>query len=170
MVTTQPKPKALSAAQAARKTAIEIVATNRKARYEYHILETFEAGLVLVGTEVKSLRAKMVQLLDSYATIVRGEAWIYHLHISPFEKGNQFNHEPLRPRKLLLHKSEIQRLIGKTQEQGLTVVPLQIYFKGGRAKLELAIAKGKKLYDKRADQASRDAKREAERAVRVSAD
>jgi SsrA-binding protein len=146
--------------------ATEVVATNRKARFEYHILDEYEAGMVLQGTEVKSLRAKTVQLLDAYVSIVREEAWIYHLHIAPFEKGNRENHEPTRPRKLLMHKSEISRLIGKTQEQGLTVIPLRIYFKGGRAKIEIALAKGKKLYDKRADLATKDARRDVERALR----
>lgn len=142
------------------------VATNRKASHEYHILEEFEAGMVLQGTEVKSLRDNKVQIMDAYAVVEKEEVWINNLHISPFDKGNRFNHDPVRPRKLLLHKKEIQRLIGKTQEQGLTLVPLRIYFKDGRAKLAFAIAKGKKLYDKRADKAEKEADREIERALR----
>ena len=141
------------------------IAVNRKARHEYAILETFEAGLVLTGTEVKSLRQGKAQVVDSHAQVVRGELWLYNLHISPWEKGNRNNHDPIRPRKLLLHGAEIRRLIGKQQEQGLTLIPLRLYFKEGRAKLELAIGKGKKLYDKRADVAARDAKRDAERAM-----
>lgn len=144
------------------------VATNRRASYEYHLLEQYEAGLVLQGTEVKSLRDSKVQILDAYAEIHKGEAWIHNLHISPFDKGNRFNHDPVRPRKLLLHKQEIRRLIGKTQELGLTLVPLRIYFKNGRAKLAFAVAKGKKLYDKRADKAEKEANREIERAVRIN--
>ena len=149
-----------------KQSGIKRVATNRKASYEYHLLENYEAGLVLQGTEVKSMRDNKVQMVDAYATIIREEAWIYNLHIAPFDKGNRNNHDPIRPRKLLLHKSEIRRLIGKTQEMGLTLVPLRIYFKEGRAKLEFAVAKGKKLYDKRADKAEKEANREIERALR----
>lgn len=144
------------------------IALNRKARHEFHILETLECGIVLVGTEVKSLREGKANLTDAYATVQYNELWLYNLHISPFEKGNRNNHEPLRPRKLLVHRSEIRRLIGKTKEQGLTLVPLRLYFAGSKVKLELALAKGKKLYDKREDEARKDAKREMERAVRVS--
>lgn len=146
----------------------QLITKNRRAFHEYHILETYEAGLVLTGTEVKSLRAGKVQMVDAFAQVVRGELWLYNLHISPFEKGNRFNHEPTRPRKLLLHAQEIRRLIGKTTEQGLTLVPLSLYFKDGKAKLELAVGKGKKLYDKRAAEATKDAKREAERAMSMS--
>ena len=149
-----------------RQKALRNVATNRKASYEYHLLEKYEAGLVLQGTEVKSMRDNKVQMVDAYATVIREEAWIYNLHISPFDQGNRNNHDPVRPRKLLLHKAEIRRLIGKTQEMGLTLVPLRIYFKEGRAKLEFAVAKGKKLYDKRADKAEKEANREIERALR----
>ena len=148
------------------KDGLRAVATNRKASHEYHLLENYEAGMVLQGTEVKSLRDNKAQMVDAYATIVKEEAWIYNLHISPFDKGNRNNHDPVRPRKLLLHKGEIRRLIGKTQEKGLTLVPLRIYFKEGRAKLEFAVAKGKKLYDKRADKAEKEANRDIERAVR----
>jgi SsrA-binding protein len=144
------------------------ITKNRRAFHEYFILETYEAGMVLTGTEVKSLRAGRVQMVDAHAQVVRGELFLYNLHISPWDKGNRFNHEPNRPRKLLLHGAEIRRLIGKTQEQGLTLVPLSLYFKDGKAKLELAVCKGKKLYDKRADAATKDAKREAERAMATS--
>lgn len=144
------------------------IALNRKARHEYHILEVIECGVVLQGTEVKSLREGKANLTDAYATVVHGEVWLYNLHISPFDKGNRFNHDPLRPRKLLLHRMEIRRLIGKTQEKGLTLVPLRLYFSNGKVKVELALGKGKKLYDKREAEASRDAKREVERALRLS--
>ena len=147
---------------------MQVVATNRKASFEYFLLDRFEAGIVLVGTEVKSLRDSKVQIVDSYATIIRGEAWVYNLHISQFDQGNRNNHDPIRPRKLLLHKQEIRRLIGKTKEKCLTLVPLRIYFKEGRVKLEFAVAKGKKLYDKRADQAEKEANREVERVLRQS--
>lgn len=143
-----------------------LITENRKAYYEYHILETYEAGIVLQGTEVKALRQGKVQMVDAHAAIEREEAWLYSLHISPFEKGSYSNHNPMRRRKLLLHGQEIRRLIGKTQEKGLTLVPLKLYFKDGKVKLELAVCQGKKLYDKRADAASKDAKREQERAMR----
>ncbi|MBO8158979.1 SsrA-binding protein SmpB [Thermosyntropha sp.] len=145
---------------------IKQVIDNRKARHDYHIKETMEAGLVLVGTEVKSLRMGKGNLKDAYATVKNGEVWINNFHISPYEKGNRFNHDPLRPKKLLLHKSEINRLIGLTKEKGYTLIPLKIYFKNGKAKVELAVAVGKKLYDKRADIAARDAKRDIERALK----
>ena len=144
---------------------IERIAQNRKARHLYHILETIEAGLVLTGTEVKSLRTGKANLLDAYAMVDRGEVWLMNLHISPYEKGNQFNHEPKRKRKLLLHRRDIRRLIGKTREKGLTLIPLSLYFKQGWAKVELALAKGKKLHDKREDVAKRDADREMARAM-----
>ena len=147
------------------KADIQIVAQNRKARHLYHILETLEAGLVLTGTEVKSLRAGKATLSDSYAMVDRGEVWLMNLHISPYEQGNQFNHEPKRKRKLLVHKSDVRRLIGKTREKGLTLVPLSLYFKRGWAKVELALAKGKKTHDKRDDIAKRDADREIARAM-----
>jgi len=150
---------------AAAKADFERVAQNRKARHLYHILETLEAGLVLSGTEVKSLRAGKANLADSYAMVDRGELWLMNLHISPYEQGNQFNHEPKRKRKLLVHQKEIRRLIGKTREKGLTLVPLSIYFKKGWAKVELALAKGKKSYDKRDDIAKRDSDREIARAM-----
>lgn len=145
---------------------VKQVVDNRKARHDYHIKETMEAGLVLVGTEVKSLRMGKGNLKDAYATVKNGEVWINNFHISPYEKGNRFNHDPLRPKKLLLHKREINRLIGLTKEKGYTLIPLKIYFKNGRAKVELAVAVGKKMYDKREDIAARDAKRDIERAMK----
>ncbi len=147
-----------------KKEAIRI--ENRKARHDYHIEETLEVGIALQGTEVKSLRAGKANLKDSYAEVRNGEVYAVNLHISPYEQGNRFNHEPLRPRKLLLHRHEINRLFGKVQQQGMTLIPLRIYFKQGKAKMELALAKGKKLHDKREDIAERDAQREIRRAVR----
>ncbi len=147
------------------KDEIRMVAQNRKARHFYHVLETFEAGLVLGGTEVKSLRNGRANLGDAYAVIEDGEAWILNLHISPYEQGNRFNHEPLRRRKLLLSRREIHRLLGKTRESGLTLVPLALYFRGGWAKIQIALAKGKKAHDKREDMARRDAEREIARAM-----
>ncbi len=146
--------------------SIKTVTENRKARHEYHILETYEAGLALTGTEVKSLRAGKANLQDSYARVENAELMLYNMHISPYEQGNRFNHEPKRTRRLLMHKQEIMRLLGKTREKGLALIPLKVYFKNGLAKVELALAKGKKLYDRREDLAARDAKREMERAVR----
>lgn len=146
--------------------AITSIATNRKARYDYTILETFEAGIVLQGTEVKSLRNGKANLKDSFARADRGEVVLYNLHISPYDQGNRFNHDPLRPRKLLLHRAEIRRLAGKVAERGLTLIPLRLYFKQGVAKVELALAKGKKLYDRREAIAERDARREIDRALR----
>jgi len=145
---------------------IKIATENRKARHDYHIHEAFETGMVLTGTEVKSLRAGKANLKDSYANIREGEVYLYNMHISPYEEGNQFNHEPLRPRKLLMHKSEIVKLFSQTREKGFTLVPLKIYFKHGMAKLELGLASGKKNYDKRHDLAERDAKREVDRALK----
>lgn len=145
----------------------KIVSVNRKARHEYHLLDTFETGIVLTGTEVKSIRAGNVSMQDSYAIVENAELFLYNLHISPFEKGNRFNHEPKRIRKLLAHKSEIMRLLGYTREKGLTIIPLRIYFnERGRVKVELAVARGKKTYDKREDIAKRDAKREMERTLK----
>lgn len=145
---------------------VKIITDNRKARHDFHIEETYEAGIVLAGTEVKSLRAGRANLKDSYARVDNGEVFLYNAHISPYEQGNRFNHEPLRTRKLLMHKHEIRKLIGSVQEKGLTLVPLKMYFKNGKAKVQLALAKGKKLYDKRDDMAARDAKREMEKAFR----
>ena len=146
---------------------IKKIATNRRARYEYFIEETMEAGIVLTGTEVKSLRRGKGNLNDSYAQIKGAEVIMYNCHISPYDFGNRFNHDPLRPRKLLLHKAEIRRLLGKIKEKGFTLVPLSLYFDGNnRAKVELALAKGKKLYDKREDLVKKDAAREMARAIK----
>lgn len=145
---------------------IKIVAENRKARAEFAIEETFEAGLALVGTEVKSLRTGQANLKESYGEIRDGEAWLIGCHISPYEMGNLNNHEPTRRRKLLLHKSEIRRLQGKTQERGFTLVPLKMYFSKGRAKLEIGLGRGKNLRDRRHELRERTARREVERALR----
>ncbi len=143
------------------------IAVNRRARHDYFIEETFETGIALTGTEVKSLRLGKGNLQDSYAQISNNEIFLQNCHISPYDFGNRFNHDPLRTRKLLMHKEEIRRLFAKTREKGLTLVPLQMYFnEKGRVKVELALARGKKLYDKREDIAERDAKREMDRAVR----
>jgi SsrA-binding protein len=139
----------------------KVLATNREAYYNYHILETHECGIALTGTEVKSIREGRCNLKDSYAQMRNGEAWLVNAHISPYSHGNRENHEPTRARKLLLHKREIERLIGKAQEKGLTLVPTKMYLKNGRVKLELAVAKGKKLFDKRETERRREADREA---------
>lgn len=141
------------------------IAENRKARHDYHIEETIEAGIALQGTEVKSLRLGRVNLRDSFARVQNGEVFLHGVHISPYEQGNRFNHDPLRVRKLLLHKREIRRLAAKVQEQGYTLVPTKLYFKNGKCKVELALAKGKKLYDKRDSIAKREAERWARQAV-----
>ncbi|MGE5351862.1 MAG: SsrA-binding protein SmpB [Acidobacteriota bacterium] len=142
------------------------VAVNRKARHEYAIIQTYEAGIVLQGTEVKSIRQGKANLLDSYATLKEGELWLVNSHISVYDQGSINNHDPLRTRKLLLNKSEIRKLIGKVKEKGLTLVPLRLYLKNGKVKVELALAKGKKVYDKREDIAKRDFNREMERRVK----
>ena len=144
------------------------IAINRRARYDYFISDEFEAGIVLVGSEVKALREGKGNLTDAHAAITRGELWLYNMFIGHFDKANQFNHENTRPRKLLVHKEEIRRLIGKTKEKGLTLVPLRMYWKEGKVKVELGLGKGKKNYDKRATESERDAKRETERAVKIS--
>ena len=146
--------------------SVKIACENRKARHDYFIHETYEAGMELVGTEVKSLRAGRANLRDSYAYIKNGEVFLEHMHISPYEQGNIFNHEPLRKRKLLMHKAEIVKLFSKTREKGFTLVPLKLYFSKGRAKLELALASGKHNYDKRRDLAAKAAKRDIERALK----
>ncbi len=149
------------------KTAgIKIAAENRKARHDYHIHETFEAGIALTGTEVKSLRAGKANLKDSYARIDNGELMLHNMHISPYEQGNRFNHEPLRTRKLLMHRYEINKLVGQTREKGYTLTPLKLYFSKGKVKVELALTTGKKNYDKRQDLAEKDAKREIDRHMR----
>lgn len=143
-----------------------MLAKNRKARHLYNIVETFESGIALQGTEVKSVRDARVNLKDSYARVENGELFLYNMHISPYTHGNRFNHEPLRPRKLLMHRREINRLGGYVQEKGLTLVPLSLYLRRGKVKVELALARGKRDYDKRQDIAERDAKREMERAFK----
>jgi SsrA-binding protein len=144
----------------------KVIATNRKAFHNFAILETFEAGLVLKGTEVKSLREAQVNFKDSYATIDNDEAWLVGCHISPYHHGSDANHDPDRKRKLLLHRREIARLLGKVAERGLTLVPLRLYFKGGRAKVELGLARGKKLHDKRETQRKREWDRTKARLMR----
>lgn len=144
---------------------IKVISDNRRARHDYFIEDTMEAGIVLQGTEVKSLRLGKVNLRDSFARVQNGEVFLYGMHISPYEQGNRFNHDPIRPRKLLLHKREIRRLIGKTKEDGYTLVPTRLYFTRGKCKVELALAKGKKLYDKRDAAAKRDATRRAQQAL-----
>jgi len=143
----------------------KVIASNRKARHDYAILDTYEAGIMLQGTEVKSLRLGRASLADAFATVDDGEIFLRNLHIPEYTQGSWTNHEPRRTRKLLLHKSEIERLIGKTREGGLTLVPLRMYFSDGKVKVELALARGKKSYDKRQDLAKRDAHREISRAV-----
>ncbi len=142
------------------------ITENRRGRFEYHISDTYEAGIVLVGTEVKSLREGKVNMSDAYAGIKNGEAWLFNLHISPFDKGNRYNHEPNRARKLLLHGREIERLQRATEEKGLTIVPLELYLKNGKVKVTIGVGRGKKLHDKRATVAQRQAKRDMERAVK----
>lgn len=144
----------------------KILAQNKKATHDYFIEETFETGIVLTGTEIKSIRAGKVNLRDSYARVERGEVFLYSMHVSPYEAGNRFNHDPLRSRKLLLHRGEIRKLIGATKEQGYSLVPLRLYLHGGYCKVSLALAKGKKNYDKREAIAKRDANREIARAFR----
>ncbi len=143
------------------------IVQNKKARFEYEILDTIEAGIVLKGTEVKSVRLKKVNIQDAYARIKDGEAFLYGMNISPYESGNIFNHDPVRVRKLLLHKQEIKRLTGKQQEKGLTLVPLKVYWKNGKVKVLLGLAKGKTLYDKRHDIKKRDSDRELQRYKRM---
>lgn len=143
----------------------KVVASNRKARHEFEILETFEAGLVLRGPEVKSLREGKVGFQDAYARLEGGEIWLHSLHISPYEQANRYNEDPLRPRKLLLNRQEIRRLVGRVEEKGLTLVPLEIYFRRGFAKVTLALARGRKLYDKREKLKRRTQDEEARRAM-----
>ncbi len=149
------------------KDTIKVVAQNKKAHFEYFLEELFEAGLALSGTEVKSLRQGKCSLKESFVRIEKGEAFLYNMHISPYEQGNIFNKDPLRTRKMLLHKSEIRRLIGKVKTDGYTIVPVRLYFKGNYAKVEIALAKGKKLYDKRQDIAKKDQRREAEKSFKI---
>ena len=140
--------------------SIKVVATNRKAKHEYFVLESFEAGLSLHGSEIKSIRAGQISLAQAYVAIDGSEAWLINAHIAAYDQASHYNHDPLRPRKLLLHRSEIRKLWDNVRQKGLTVVPLRVYLKEGLAKVEIAVAKGKKLYDKRADIAKRDIERE----------
>lgn len=149
------------------KTDGKMIANNKKAYHDYFILENYEAGIALHGTEVKSLRMGKCSIKESFIRVEGGEVYIYGMHISPYEKGNIFNKDPLRARKLLLHKNEINKILGKTKEKGMAVVPLKVYFKGSLVKVEIGLAKGKKLYDKRQDIAKKDQKREAERDFKV---
>ena len=147
------------------KPAERVAAQNRAASYDYHLLENYEAGLVLLGTEVKSLRSGKVSLREAYAVVRGREVWLINCHIPEYQPGGPFNHTPLRPRKLLLHSREIDKLAGKTQEKGLTLVPLRIYFKDGVAKCEVALARGKKYHDRRESERTKEAKREAKDAI-----
>jgi SsrA-binding protein len=149
------------------KTDGKLIANNKKAFHDYFILDKYEAGISLSGTEVKSLRMGKCSIKEAFVRIENEEVYIYGMHISPYEKGNIFNKDPLRPRKLLLHKSEIRKLLGKTKENGVTIVPLRVYFKGSLVKVEIGLAKGKKLYDKRQDIAKKDQQREAQRDFKV---
>lgn len=151
----------------AEKEHIKPVANNKKAYHDYFIDEKYEAGIVLAGTEVKSLRQGKCSIKEAFIRIENGEMWIYGMHISPYEQGNIFNKDPLRPKKLLLHKSQIMKLLGQIAQKGFTLVPLEVYFKDGRAKVEIGLARGKKLYDKREDIAKRDQRRESEREFKV---
>jgi SsrA-binding protein len=143
------------------------ITVNRKARFEYHIIQTIEAGIELVGTEVKALRQNKANLIDSYAAISGGEVWLVSAHIGAYDHGNRFNHDPLRKRKLLLHRSEIRKLTKSVNEKGVTLIPLRLYFSKGKVKVEIALAKGKKTFDKRRDIADKDAKRDEERKIKL---
>ncbi len=149
------------------KDSKKLIANNKKAFHDYFIEEKFEAGISLAGTEVKSLRMGKCSIKEAFVKVEKGEVYIYNMNISPYEKGNIFNKDPIRTRKLLLHKQEIRKLVGKQKEKGYTLIPLSVYFKGSLVKIEIALAKGKKLYDKREDIAKKDARREAERDFKV---
>lgn len=149
-----------------RSKGTKTISENRKARHEYFVLETYEAGIELVGTEVKSIRQGAVNLKDAWCSIDKGELFIRGMHISPYEKGNIFNRDPMRVRKLLMHKREINKLFGTVKQDGLSIIPLSIYFKDSKVKVQVGLCKGKKLYDKRADAAKRDAKREIDRNIK----
>ena len=151
----------------AKTTNVKLVANNKKAYHDYFILETFEAGIALSGTEVKSIRMGKCSIKEAFVRVEKGEVFIYGMHISPYEKGNIFNKDPLRVRKLLLHRSEINKLLGKSKEQGITIMPLKVYLKGSLVKVEIGLARGKKLYDKRQDIAKKDQKREAQREFKI---
>ena len=149
------------------KESMKLVANNKKAYHDYFVDEKYEAGLVLHGTEVKSLRMGKCSIKEAFIRIENGEVWVYGMHISPYEMGNIFNKDPLRPKKLLMHKAEINKLLGKIKEKGFTLVPLQVYFKEGRAKIEIGLCRGKKLYDKRQDIAKKDQRREVEKDFKI---
>lgn len=151
----------------AKSTGIKLIANNKKAYHDYFILDTYEAGISLAGTEVKSMRMGKCSIKEAFIRIENGEVFVYGMHISPYEKGNIFNKDPLRVRKLLLHKQEINKLLGKMKEKGMTLVPLKVYLKGSLVKVEIGLAKGKKLYDKRADIAKKDQAREAQRDFKI---
>jgi SsrA-binding protein len=146
--------------------AEQVIAVNRRARHDYHIEETVEGGLVLTGTEVKALRVGRASLQEAFARVEQGEVWLHRMHIPPYEAGNIFNHDPLRSRKVLLHAREVRRLLGKAQQKGYTLIPLRLYFRRGLAKVELAVARGKREYDKREAIARRDAQRQIEKAIK----
>ena len=146
---------------------IKVVATNRKAKFEYFLIETFEAGIALQGSEIKSIRAGQVSLTEAYVQTDGKEAWLMGAHISPYEQANRFNHDPLRPRRLLLHKKEIRQLWDSVRQKGMTIVPTRVYLKDGRAKVEIALARGKKAYDKRETIAKRDRERDSAREMRI---
>ncbi|SCI14221.1 SsrA-binding protein [uncultured Ruminococcus sp.] len=150
-----------------KKAGMKLIANNKKAFHDYFIEDTYEAGIALAGTEVKSLRAGKCSIKESFIRVEKGEVYIYGMHISPYEKGNIFNKDPMRVRKLLLHRHEINKIEGSLQEKGLTLVPLKVYFKNSLVKLEIGVARGKKLYDKRQDIAKKDQRREAEREFKV---
>ncbi len=146
---------------------IKVVSTNRKAKFEYFLIETFEAGVALQGSEIKSIRAGQVSLTEAYVQIDGKEAWLMSAHVSPYEQANRFNHDPLRPRKLLLHKKEIRQLWDSVRQKGMTIIPTRVYLKDGRAKVEIALARGKKSYDKREAIAKRDRERDSAREMRI---
>jgi SsrA-binding protein len=160
------KKSAAAAKDADKKPEPRVFASNRQAFHDYHVLESLEAGIALTGTEIKSVRAGKVNLRDSYARVQNGEVWLYNMHVSPYEQGNRWNHEPTRPRKLLLHTREIGKLARESQAQGLTLVPLRMYASKGVAKIELAVVRGKKQYDKRDALADRESRRDLDRAVK----
>ena len=151
----------------AKKSGMKLIANNKKAFHDYFIEDTYEAGIALAGTEVKSLRSGKCSIKEAFVRVENGEVYVYGMHITPYEKGNIFNKDPLRPRKLLMHKKEIQKMVGKIAQKGYTIVPVEVYFKGSLVKVQVALAKGKKLYDKRQDIAKKDQRREAERDFKV---
>jgi SsrA-binding protein len=146
--------------------SIKVIATNRKAKHDYHLLDTYEAGISLLGSEIKSIRAGQISIKEAYVRVDGREAWLVDAHISPYNQANRYNHEPRRPRKLLLHKKELVRLYDNVRKKGVTIIPLRIYLKDGRAKVEIALARGKKRYDKRQTIANREAQREMDRQIR----